>query len=207
MAWSVALACASVGEPTRVFQHGLRWDSERAATTARRLYPGSSSSGDTVLDFAMWPYEDEVFVGSYAAPSGHDALIVCDRRFFRLDDAARTAADQVAAVLPGASCGVLVLDSVLSGCWFRWYSDGRLLRDVFVTADDGVVVDQGARLPAEEPFWAVIDAGSSDVPLPFGHEDFGLELARAYMFGRPLVSRDGDGFLALDLPLWRFKRR
>jgi hypothetical protein len=111
----------------------------------------------------------------------------------------------VASALPGARCGVLVLESVLSGAWFRWYDNGRLVRDVFVTADDGVVVDQGERLSAEAPYWAAIDAGGSDLPLPFDPEEFGLELARTQLFGRPLTDRAEDGFLALDLPLRRFK--
>jgi hypothetical protein len=76
---------------------------------------------------------------------------------------------------------------------------------VFVTAADGVVVDQGERLPVEAPYWAAIDAGGSDLPLPFDPDDFGLELARAHLFGRSLTDRADDGFLALDLPLRRFK--
>ena len=133
---------------------GLTPDPDAAAGLARRLYPGASivETGDTVLDFALWPYEDELFVGAY----GH-ALIVCDRRLFCVDDQARTLADDIARALPGASCGVLVLHSVVSGCWFRWYDDNRPQRDVFVTAEDGVVVDLGDRLEAEAPFWAEID--------------------------------------------------
>jgi hypothetical protein len=202
MGWSVALACASVGEPTAVFRPGLTSDARAAAGLARRLYPAATivETGDTMLDFAMWPYEDELFVGAYDG-----ALIVCDRRLFQLDDDARRVADTVAAVLPGARCGVLVLHSVLPGCWFRWYEGGRLIRDVFVTADDGVVVDQGERLPAEEPYWAVIDGGAGDVPLPFDHEEFGLRLAQTMLFGRGIAERGEDGFLPLELSLRRFK--
>jgi hypothetical protein len=202
MGWSVALACASVGEPAEVFRPGLRSDARAAAEFARGLYPAATlvETGETVLDFAMWPYEDELFVGAY-----DDALIVCDRRLFWLDDAARRVADIVAAVLPGARCGVLVLHSVVSGCWFRWYERGRLLRDVFVTAEDGVVVDQGERLPVEQPYWAAIDDGGVDVPLPFDHEDYGLELAHSLLFGRGIAERGADGFLPLELPLRRFR--
>jgi hypothetical protein len=202
MGWSVALACASVGDPDAVFRSGLTPDPAAAEKLARCLYPAATlvETGETMLDFALWPYDDEVFVGAFG-----DALVVCDRRLFQLDDDARRVADTVATALPGAGCGVLVLNSVLSGAWFRRYDRGRLTRDVFVTADDGVVVDQGARLPVEAPYWAAIEAGGSDLPLPFDPEEFGLELARAYLFGRPLTDRADDGFLALDLPLRRFK--
>ncbi|GAB2826954.1 hypothetical protein GCM10027176_34100 [Actinoallomurus bryophytorum] len=202
MGWSVALACSSVGEPGRVFRPGLAQDPETAAALARRLYPRSSvvETGDTILDFALWPYEDELFVGAYG-----DALAVCDRRLFGIDDQARTLADEIAKALPGGSCGVLVLHSVVSGCWFRWYEDNRPRRDVFVTADDGVVVDLGDRLPAEAPFWAGIDGGAGDVPLPFDYEEYGMALAREYLFGRDISERGADGFLALELPLRRFK--
>jgi hypothetical protein len=200
--WSVALACASVGEPGRVFRPGLSSDAETAAGLAHRLYPAATlvETGGTTLDFALWPYDDELFVGSY-----DDALVVCDRRLFCLDDDARRVADTVAAVLPDATCGVLVLPGVVDGCWFRWYERGRLLRDIFVTAEDGVVVDQGERLPAEEPFWKEIDAGVPDVPLPFDPQEFGLELAQTCMFGRGIADRGDDGFLPLELPLRRFR--
>ncbi|MCW2946813.1 MAG: hypothetical protein JWR24_3530 [Actinoallomurus sp.] len=202
MGWSVALACAHLGEPEDAFRQGLAPDPDAAADLARRLYPRVSvvETGDTVLDFALWPYEDELFVGAY----GH-ALIVCDRRLFCVDDQARTLADEIAKALPGASCGVLVLHSVVSGCWFRWYDRNRPQRDVFVTAEDGVVVDLGDRLPAEAPFWKRIDDGAEDVPLPFDYEEYGLALARAHLFGRGITERGDDGFLALELPLRRFK--
>lgn len=202
MGWSVALACASVGAPDAVFRSGLHPDPAAAEELARGLYPAATlvETGETMLDFALWPYEDEVFVGAYG-----DALVVCDRRLFQLDDDARRIADTVASALPGACCGVLVLNSVLSGAWFRWYEKGELVRDVFVTADDGIVVDQGEPLPVEVPYRAAIDAGGSDLPLPFDPEEFGLELAGAYLFGRPMTDRGEDGFLALDLPLRRFK--
>lgn len=204
MAWSIALACASVDDPARAFRQGLTPDPDAAADLARRLYPESAvvESGDTVLDFALWPYEDELFVGAYG-----DALIVCDRRLYGVDDQARTLADQIAAALPGATCGVLVLHSVVSGCWFRWYQGDRPRRDVFVTVEDGVVVDLGEQLPAEAPFLTAIDEGAPDVPLPFDHEEYGLALARAYLFGRGLAERGEDGFLPLELSLRRFKIR
>lgn len=204
MGWSVALACAIVGPPEKTFKPGLRTDPRAAADIARRLHPaaGVVETGDTVLDFALWPYEDELFVGAYGG-----ALIVCDRRLFNVDDDARLLADSIASVLPGSRCGVLVLHNVVSGCWFRWYEEGRLLRDVLVTADDGVVVDQGSRLAAERPFWADIDDGAADLPLPFDHEEFGLELARDLLFGRGITDRGDDGFLPLELPLRRFKLR
>ena len=202
MGWSVALACSTVGKAAEVFRHGLAQDPDAAAALARRLYPEYSvvETGDTVLDFALWPYEDELFVGAYG-----EALVVCDRRLFRVDDQARGLADEIAGALPGGSCGVLVLHSVVSGCWFRWYEHNRPQRDVFVTADDGVVVDLGDRLPAERPFWAGIDAGEPDVPLPFDYEEYGLALAREHLFGRGIADRGPDGFLALELPLRRFK--
>jgi hypothetical protein len=202
MGWSVALACASVGGPDAVFRSGLTPDRRAAQDLARGLYPATTlvETGETMLDFALWPYDDEVFVGAYG-----DALVVCDRRLFGLDDDARRVADTIACALPGSCCGVLVLNSVLEGTWFRWYEKGVLMRDVFVTADDGIVVDQGERLPVEAPYWAAIDAGTPDLPLPFDQEEFGLELARAQLFGRPITDRADDGFLALDLPLRRFR--
>lgn len=202
MVWSVALACSSVADPVRAFRSGLVQDPDAAAALARRLYPRSqvAETGDTVLDFALWPYEDELFVGAYGR-----ALVVCDRRLFGVDDQARALADEIARALPGASCGVLVLHSVVSGCWFRWYTGDRTRRDVYVTADDGVVVDLGERLPAEEPFWRAVGDGASDVPLPFDYEEYGLALAREHLFGRDLTERGPDGFLALELPLRRFK--
>ena len=204
MAWSIALACASVDDPVNAFRQGLTPDPDVAADLARRLYPGATvvESGDTVLDFALWPYEDELFVGAYG-----DALIVCDRRLYDVDDEARTLADEIAGALPGATCGVLVLHSVVSGCWFRWYERNRPRRDVFVTAEDGVVVDLGDRLPVEAPFWKAIDEGTPDVPLPFDYEEYGLALAREHLFGRGISERGADGFLPLELSLRRFKIR
>ncbi|WP_442875732.1 DUF6928 family protein [Actinoallomurus sp. NBC_01490] len=202
MGWSVALACSRVDGVSQAFGPGLVPDPDRAVALARRLYPEHTvtETGDTVLDFALWPYEDELFVGAYG-----DALVVCDRRLFCVDDRARHLADEIARALPGGSCGVLVLHSVVSGCWFRWYSGDRARRDVYVTAEDGVVVDIGARLPAEAPFWKAIDDGASDVPLPFDYEEYGMALAREHLFGRAIAERGDDGFLPLELPLRRFK--
>lgn len=202
MAWSVALACASAGPPAEVFRPGLSLDPDAAARVARGLYPAARlvETGETVLDFALWPYEDELFVGAYER-----ALLVCDRRLFGMDEDARRIADTVGTALPGGQGGVLVLHSVISGCWFRRYEHGRVVREVYVTAEDGVVIDQGERLPAERPYWKAIDAGTQDVPLPFDQESFGLELAQTYMLGRGIADRGEDGFLPLELPLRRFK--
>jgi hypothetical protein len=203
MGWSVALACASLGEAGEAFGQGLTPDPDAAAGLARRLYPDNAvvETGDTVLDFAMWPYEDELFVGAYGR-----ALVVCDRRLYCVDDQARSLADEIAKALPGASCGVLVLHSVVSGCWFRWYERNVQRRDVFLTAEDGVVVNLGDPLEAEAPFWAEIEnGGGDDVPLPFDYEEYGLALARAHLFGRDIAERGPDGFLPLELPLRRFK--
>jgi len=52
---------------------------------------------------------------------------------------------------------------------------------------------------------AEIDEGVPDVPLPFDYEEYGLELARAHLFGRGITGRDADGFLPMELPLRRFK--
>nr|WP_262401530.1 hypothetical protein [Actinomadura sp. CNU-125] len=104
---------------------------------------------------------------------------------------------------PAAACSSCTTS--FRGCWFRWYEDAELRRDVFLTAEDGVIVDQGARLPAERPFWRALDAGAPDVPLPFDPEEFGLALAAAHMFGRGIADRGKDGFLPLELPLRRFK--
>ncbi|MFC5186533.1 DUF6928 family protein [Actinomadura harenae] len=204
MGWTVALACATTGEPAEVFRPGLTPDAAAGADLARRLYPDATlvETGETVLDFALWPYEDELFVGAFEG-----ALLVCDRRLFGLDDDARRIADTVAAALPGARCGVLVLQNVASGCWFRWYEEGGLRREVFVTSEDGVVIDQGGRMPAERPYWTAIDDGASDVPLPFSPEEFGLAIAREHMVGRDLASLGPDGFLPLELPLRRFRLR
>ncbi|MBA9005104.1 MULTISPECIES: DUF6928 family protein [Thermomonospora] len=202
MAWSVALACAIEGDPAEVFRPGMSLDAAAAAGVARGLHPaaGLVETGETVLDFALWPYEDEVFVGAYER-----ALLVCDRRLFGMDEDARRIADTVGRALPGGTAGVLVLHAVVSGCWFRRYEGGELVRDVFVTAEDGVVVDQGERLPVEQPYWKAVDAGAPDVPLPFDQESFGLDLAAAHMFGRGIADRGEDGFLPLELPLRRFK--
>jgi hypothetical protein len=184
------------------FRPGLTSDAAAAARLTRRLYPAATlvEAGDTVLDFAIWPYDGELFAGWY-----EQAVIVCDRRLFCLDEDARRVADTVATVMPGADCGVLVLHSVVSACWFRRYEQGRLVRDLFVTAEDGIVVDQGERLPAEKPYWAAIDAEAGDVPLPFDPEELGLDLAEAYLFGQGIAERSTTGFLPLELPLRRFK--
>jgi hypothetical protein len=201
MGWSAALACASTGEPGRVFRPGMENDEDAARELARRLYPAATveDMGRTVLDFALWPYDDEVFIGVYDG-----ALVVCDRRLCGLDEGARGVADAIASVLPGSSCGVLVLHHEAHGCWFRRYSSGALVRDVYLTAEDGVVVDQGEPLPAEAPYRKALEAGEGDVPLPFDPEEYGLALA-AGLFGHDLALRGADGFLPLELPVRRFR--
>ncbi len=202
MGWSVALACASIGEPGVVFRPGLENDGRAALDLARRLYPASTveDAGETVLDFALWPYDDELFIGVYDR-----ALIVCDRRLCGLDEGARGIADAIASALPGSGCGVLVLHGEARGCWFRRYAGGALVRDVYLTAEDGIVVDQGEPLPAEVPYRETIAGGAEDVPLPFDPEEYGLALAADHLFGHELAARGSDGFLPLELPLRRFR--
>ncbi|GAA0950867.1 DUF6928 family protein [Actinocorallia libanotica] len=201
MGLSAAFACASIGAPERIFRSGLENDEGAALELARRLYPAAAvqDAGSTVLDFALWPYADELFIGVYDG-----ALLVCDRRLCGLDEGARGVADALASVLPGSGCGVLVLHNEARGCWFRRYEAGTLIRDVYLTAEDGVVVDQGEPVAAETPYWKAIEDGGADVPLPFDPEAYGLALA-AGLFGHDLALRGGDGFLPLELPVRRFR--
>src|SRR5256885_16253531 len=82
MVWSVALACVTVEEPGAAFRRGLQPEPGAAADLARRLYPGTrvTEIADTVLDFALWPFEDELFVGAYG-----QALTAWDRRRLAVD--------------------------------------------------------------------------------------------------------------------------
>ncbi|MFF4345502.1 DUF6928 family protein [Kitasatospora sp. NPDC001540] len=165
---------------------GVTPDRERTGALMDRLYRGwTVHPGDRprALLEAVYPAQGEAYAGSWP---GVD--LVCDRRFML--DRPSLLPTELLATGPGRRTVLHAMHSVVDWLAFAVWEDGRLVRSLSVSPDDGVIEDIGDRLPFELPHWAgehpveplPEDEGGQLYPLPFHPLSLGEDALHA-LFG------------------------
>ncbi|MFJ8042430.1 DUF6928 family protein [Kitasatospora sp. NPDC096147] len=166
-------------------------DPERTAELVRRLYPGQvvEEAGESTLWVEARPPEGLVYAGCWPGVE-----VVCDRRVM-VDRPTSELPPEVLAAGAGRRRMVLhAMHSVVDWLAFAVWEDGRLVRALSVSPDDGVIEDVGEPFAFELPYRAgerALEDDEDDGPYPLPYHP--LELAEDALRG--LV-----GFVMEDWP-------
>lgn len=104
-----------------------------------------------------------------------------------------------------------VMYSVSDWLAFAQWRNGKLIRSLSVSSDDGVLEGLGPKLPFEEPYWAgerpvADDEDQTDYPLPFHPLELG-EAALSALFGYNLEGEVISNLIRPEwIPMMRFTR-
>ncbi|MEU0370037.1 hypothetical protein ABZ070_07195 [Streptomyces sp. NPDC006283] len=115
----------------------------------RRLNPGceiEESEGSDLYD-GVYPPDGTTYAASWP---GVD--IVCDRRV--MIDAPSQLPEHLIAASAGRRLVLHAMHSVVDWLAFAVWEDGRLIRSLSLSPDDGVIENIGKPLPFELPYWA-----------------------------------------------------
>jgi hypothetical protein len=158
-------------------------DPDRTLTMMRRLYPGAEIEGcqGTSLWDGVYPPEGTVYAASWP---GVD--FIGDRRM--MIDAPSQLPEHLVAASEGRRLVLHAMYSVVDWLAFAVWEDGRLVRSLSLSPDDGIIENIGEPLPFERPYWAgdrpanVIawpDEEEEPYALPFHPLELGEDALRA----------------------------
>jgi hypothetical protein len=202
--WMLVSASGSVKEE---LAGNPELDREGALELAGKLFPRETLTPgpDGDLSFTS-PPDDELYVGRFGSVS------VVAAKEFGVDCPSQLDPSFLAA----ASAPRVYLHAMHSVVdWFAYavWQDGRLVRSLSLSPDDGVIEDIGPRLPFEEPYWSgqhpAVDPEEEPegYPFPFHPLDLG-EAALRELFGYQIEGLvNAPGLLKTEnFPLLSFKR-
>lgn len=160
-------------------------DQERTGALVRRLYPDREREIEPCEGSELWeavyPEEGVVYAGSWSGVE-----VVCDRSVML--DRPSELPEHLVAASAGRRLVLHAMHSVVDWLAFAVWEDGRLVRSLSVSPDDGVIENLGDPLPFELPYWSgdrpaeiVPWPGEEDEPyaLPFHPLEFGEDALRA----------------------------
>jgi len=181
-------------------------DREATQKLANTLFPGEKLEpiGDGDLSDTC-PPDDELYIGCFPGVS------VVAAEEFGIDYPSKLPQRFIAA---GGS-GTVTLHAMHSVVdWFAYatWANGKLVRSLSLSPDNGIMEDIGSRLPFEEPYWSgehpAIDSDEEEhaYPFPFHPLDLG-EATLKDKFGYQLEGYIDASLLKSELiPLVRYKR-
>ncbi|MFJ9342614.1 DUF6928 family protein [Streptomyces sp. NPDC101733] len=164
---------------------------EKTTEFVGRLHPGwgmAAAEGET-LGEGTYPADGLTYAASFP---GVD--IVCDRRL--MIDRPSQLPEHLIAASGGRRMVLHAMHSVVDWLAFAVWEDGRLVRALSLSPDNGVIEDIGEPLPFEAPYWSGDHAveptpgweDEASYPLPFHPLELGEEALRAF-FGFILEGR------------------
>lgn len=151
--------------PGRLRQHLGAADRERTSAMMRRLHPGceiQESRGSHLYD-GVYPPDGTTYAASWPGVE-----IVCDRRVM-IDAPSRLPAPLVAASA-GRRLVLHAMHSVVDWLAFAVWEDGRLVRSLSLSPENGIIENIGEPLPFERPYWAG-DRPAGIIPWPGEEEE------------------------------------
>jgi hypothetical protein len=184
-------------------------DLDRAATQqfVQRLFPNVKLEeiGEGDLSYTD-PRDGEIFAGCYSGVS------IVAAEDFGIDNPSKLPSSFISAG-EGGTVLLHAMHSVVDWFAFAQWSDGRLVRSLSLSPDNGIIEDIGERMPFEEPYWSgkhpVNDdpeEEDSEYPFPFHPLELG-EAALEALFGYHIEGPVNPTLLdAESVPLIKFKR-
>ncbi|MDD2989546.1 MAG: hypothetical protein PHI64_11370 [Zoogloea sp.] len=181
-------------------------DREATSKLAAALFPGERLEpiGDGNLSYTC-PPGDELHIGCFPGVS------VIAAKEFGIDYPSKLPQKFIAA----AGKGVITLHAMHSVVdWFAYaiWVNGRLVRSLSLSPDDGIMEDLGQRLPFEEAYWSgehpavEADEEMDAYPFPFHPLELGEEALKD-RFGYQLEGFIDPSLLEPEsIPLVRYKR-
>lgn len=181
-------------------------DREATQKLANILFPGEKLEpiGDGDLSDTC-PPDDELYIGCFPGVS----IVAAEE--FGIDYPSKLPKRFIAA---GGS-GTVTLHAMHSVVdWFAYatWANGKLVRSLSLSPDNGIMEDIGSRLPFEEPYWSgehpAVDSDEEEhaYPFPFHPLDLG-EATLKDRFGYQLEGYIDASLLEPEsIPLVRYKR-
>lgn len=178
MGAKTALLAYAEEDPVQSLRQAREFDPAATRALVAATHPAwegtASSNGDLFDD--CYPAEGTVYAGSFP---GID--ILCDR-----DVMDYLPSEFPARYLdPAAGRRVILhsMHSVTDTFAYAIWDNGRLVRSLYLSRDDGIVENIGDPLPFEAPYWAGERPAGDRYPLPFHPLDLGAEAALRALFG------------------------
>jgi hypothetical protein len=200
--WMLVYSTAKVAEALR---WGSQLDRDGTLKLATSLFPKDQLEliGEGDLSYTC-PPDDELHIGCFPTVS-----IVAAKEF-----GIGYPSELPASFISYGGSGTIYLHAMHSVVdWFAFaqWSNGKLMRSLSLSPDNGVLENIGQRLPFEEPFWSgrhpVGHDGEDDYPLPFHPLDLG-EAALKEFFGYQLEGIiDPELLQPESVPLIKYKRK
>ncbi|MGQ4399058.1 hypothetical protein ACN6K4_002544 [Streptomyces hayashii] len=159
-------------------------DGDRTASMMRRVYPGrrvEECEGSVLSDGGVYPPEGTVYAACWPG-----AELIGDRGM--MIDLPSQLPEYLVAASAGRRLVLHNMHSVVDWLAFAVWEDGRLVRSLSLSPDDGVMENIGEPFPFEVPYWAgdrsadVIpwpDEDEEPYPLPFHPLELGEDALRA----------------------------
>ena len=201
--WMLVYAKANVPE---ALGRGPQIDREATLQLAASLFPNDKleAIGEGDLSYTC-PPNDELHIGCFPGVS------ILAAKEFGIDYPSKLPARFISAG-EGGAIYLHAMHSVVDWLAFAQWINGKIVRSLSLSPDNGILEDIGPRLRFEEPFWSgqhpvSVDDGEDDYPLPFHPLELG-EVALKEFFGYQL-----EGFLDAaplqpeSIPLVKYKRR
>ncbi|MCX5526525.1 hypothetical protein AB0L47_14115 [Streptomyces bobili] len=157
-------------------------DRDRTATMVRRLYPGwevEEREGSSLAD-AVYPPKGTVYAASWPGVE-----VIGDRGM--MIDLPSQLPEHLVAASAGRRLVLHNMHSVVDWLAFAVWENGRLVRSLSLSPDDGIMENIGEPLPFEQSYWAgehpadVIpwpDEDEEPYPLPFHPLEMGEDALR-----------------------------
>jgi hypothetical protein len=138
---------------------------EQTSAMMRRLYPGwefEPCEGSALYE-GTYPLDGTAYAASWPGVE-----IVCDRRV--MIDAPSQLPEHLVAASAGRRLVLHAMHSVVDWLAFAVWEDGRLIRSLSLSPDNGIIENIGEPLPFEVPYWAG-DRPADIIPWPGKEEE------------------------------------
>ena len=192
------------GEVADLLKRNPSLDHKATEQLALRLFPNEKleliGNGDLSQ---TCPPDDEIHLGSFANIS------IVAAKEFAPDRPSRLPERFLSAVGEGDTY-LHAMHSAVDWLAFAKWADGKLIRSLSVSPDNGVIEEIGERLPFEEPYWNGQHPATEDeegYPLPFHPLELG-EAALKEFFGYQLEGLIDSSLIAPEsVLLLKFRRK
>ncbi|GAA1657774.1 DUF6928 family protein [Actinoplanes couchii] len=208
MGAKAALLAFSDGDLRAVLRDAVPSDVAAAEAVVREIFPGAevTAAGDTTLEET---YPPDRVTHVTVLPG---ATVLCDRQLVL--DRPSEIPEHLLRIGAGRRIVMLGMHSVVDWLCFAVWENGRLIRSLGLSPDNGIEENIGDSFDFERPFWAGLHPVEPDpnwededpYPLPFHPLQLGEEALNS-LFGFTIEGAlTPDSVLAEDVHMHTFRR-